>query len=94
MNRKKLIYSILKEIDKGNIPKFDEYELNKEQWNEIIKNEELLNGVSILYADDEVYYVSIDSAKLTFKGINFLEENNTWTKTYNSIKEARDWFKI
>lgn len=35
MNRKKLIYSILKELEHGNEPKQSGYELDLEQWGEI-----------------------------------------------------------
>ncbi|WP_176482038.1 YjcQ family protein [Paucisalibacillus globulus] len=96
MNRKKIIYSILKEIDKGNEPKKEDYELEMEQWGEIaslIKNEGYATGINVLYADDNVYLVIYSSPKLTIKGIDFLEENSGWAKTYKGLKEVRDWIK-
>ncbi|MDM5249639.1 YjcQ family protein [Lysinibacillus sp. G4S2] len=97
MNRKKLIYSILKELEQGNEPKKMDYDLDFEQWGEIavlIKDEGYAKSIGVQYADNTVYYVSFGSAKITMKGIEFLEENNAWSKTYKGIKEIRDWLKL
>jgi hypothetical protein len=97
VNRKKLIYSILKEIEQGNEPKTEDYELEFEQWGEIaklIRDEGLAKGVGILYADDTVYAVILSSAQITLKGIEFIEQNSALAKTYKGLKEARDWLKL
>lgn len=97
MNRKKIIYSILKELEQGNEPKRSDYELNDEQWGEIavlIKDEGYAKNIMVLYADNTVYNVGYHSAKITMKGIEFLEENSTLSKTYKGIKEIRDWLKL
>ncbi|MGG1630064.1 YjcQ family protein [Rossellomorea sp. NRS-1567] len=97
MNRKKLIYSLLTEINQGNEPKRNDYELTFEQWGELallLKDEGLAKGISVQYADDTVYAVFLSSSKITMKGIEFLESNSGWAKTYKGIKEARDWLKL
>ncbi|PLT29825.1 YjcQ family protein [Peribacillus deserti] len=97
MNRKKLIYSILKEIDQGNEPKQSDYEINFEQWVEIIlliRDEGYAKNISVLFADNEVYFISISSAKVTMKGIDYLEQNNTFARTYKGLKEIRQWIKL
>lgn len=97
MNRKKLIYSILKEIEKGNTPTKADYGLELEQWGEIvsfIKNEGFVNNVAVAYSDNKVVEVAISSATITIKGIEYLEENNGWAKAYKGIKEVRDWVKL
>lgn len=97
MNRKKLIYSILKEIQEVNEPKRDDYGLKLEQWGELaelIKNEGFARNIKVMYANDAVYIVSFSSAKITLQGIEYLEENSTLAKTYKGLKEVRDWLKF
>lgn len=97
MNRKKLLYSVLMEINQDNEPKQDDYELTDEQWGELaqlLKDEGLAKGISVFYADDIAYAVLYSSAKITLKGIEFLESNSAWAKTYRGAKEVREWFKL
>lgn len=94
MNRKKLIYSILKKLQDGQEPKLADYELDLQQWGELaelITSEGLAKGIGVLYGSDEVQYVVFSSPKITMKGINFLEENSAWAKVYKGFKEVRDW---
>ena len=39
-----------------------------------------------------VFYKSIDT--VTMKGIEFLEQNNKWSKVYKGIKEFREFLPI
>ncbi|MGP4071297.1 YjcQ family protein [Piscibacillus sp. B03] len=99
MNRKKLIYSILKELEQGNEPKRENYELELEQWGEIaelIKNEGYVTEITITRGGqgNKVLIVMFKQSKLTMKGIEFLEENNGWAKTYKGLKEIRDWIRL
>lgn len=98
MNRKKIIYSILKEIEKGNEPKREIFDLKLEEWGEIaeiIRDEGLLEGVIVQRAGigSKVIYAWFSDARITMKGINFLEENNGLSKGYKVAKEIRDWIK-
>ena len=99
MNRKKLVYSILKEIEQGNEPKKEAYGLELEQWGEIaelIRDEGLAKNIQIQRAGigNKVIYIWYSSAKITFAGIDFLEENCMLAKTYKGLKEVRDWIKL
>ncbi|WP_144464031.1 MULTISPECIES: YjcQ family protein [Bacillus amyloliquefaciens group] len=35
----------------------------------------------------------LNHVKVTFEGMEYLEQNNDWAITYNTIKELRDWIK-
>lgn len=97
MNRKKLIFSILKEIQEGKSLSRSDYSLDLKTWRELallIKNEEYATGIAIAYGDNEIVEVSMSSAKITIKGLDFLEENSVWVRAYKTAKEARDWLRI
>lgn len=99
MDRKKLIYSILKELEQGNEPKQSDYELELEQWGELaelIRDEGYAKNVTVQRAGqgNRVIYAWYSSAKITMKGIEYLEENSLLAKTYKGIKEVRDWLKV
>ncbi|MFC7372437.1 YjcQ family protein [Fictibacillus iocasae] len=97
MDRRKLLYSILKELQEGNEPKQTDYEITYEQWGEmaaLIRDEGYAKGASVQYADNTVYFVALSSAKITMKGIEYLEQNSTLAKTYRGLKEVREWLKI
>lgn len=93
MNKKKLRYAILKEIDSKNFhlteDKFDvEQELFDDQIRFLDREGYIIN---IFYCDDRP--VIDDEIELTEKGENFLEENSTWSKLYKGLKEIKDWIK-
>lgn len=99
MNRKKIIFSILKEIQKGNEPNREYYELDKEQWGEIaelIRDEGFAKDIQVTRAGigNKVHLVWYSSAKITIKGMDYLEENSKLAKTYKGLKEIRDWLKV
>ena len=99
MNRKKLIYCILKNLQDGQVPKKSDYDLDLEQWVEIaelIGEEGYAKNVLASRAGigNKAVFAMYTSAKLTIKGIDFLEQNSAWTKTYKGLKEVRDWVKL
>lgn len=99
MDRKKLIYSILKELEQGNEPKQSDYELELEQWGELaelIRDEGYAKNVTVQRGGlgNKVVYAWLDKAQITIKGLDYLEENSALAKTYKGLKEARDWLKI
>ncbi|MDW0115066.1 YjcQ family protein [Sporosarcina saromensis] len=98
MNKGKLIYSILKEIDKGNEPSFKNYDVTLEQFGEVL--EMMASGNLIENAivqrggiGNKVIYTHLTHTKVTMGGLQYLEDNSGWAKTYNAIKEIRDWIK-
>ena len=94
MQTKKLLFAFLNEINKENV------DIKHEDFGDHIGEEEFYNVIilahqenyitGLYYADDLPHY---ERANLTMKGIEFLEENNTWAKAYRGLKELRDWLK-
>lgn len=94
MDKKKLRYAILKEVDKDNKKlKESDFSVSEEDFDEatrFLTREEYLGG--IFYADNRPQYFE-GAAYLTAKGEEYLEENSGWGKTYRGLKEIRDWIK-
>lgn len=93
MNKKKLRYAILKEIDKGNTTLTEkDFNVEEEVFDEaawFLQREGYLIGVEI---DDDRAWIE-GCVKLTEKGENYLEENSMLAKGYKGLKEIRDWIK-
>ena len=94
LEKKKLRYAILKEVDKGNkILKESDFSVSEENFDDatrFLTREDYLAG--IFYADDRPQYFE-GAAYLTAKGENYLEENSNWGKAYRGLKEIREWIK-
>ncbi|WP_188068951.1 YjcQ family protein [Brevibacillus brevis] len=91
MNVKKIIYSIIREVQKGSQPKATDYDLTAEEFvkiSQIIKQEEYVDNIGI--AGTFVFY---NNTSVTMKGLEFLEQNSAWAKTYRILTEIRDWIK-
>lgn len=95
MNKKKLRYAVLKEIDNGNKSLTEEnFAVTAEQFDDAVRflnRESYLEG--IFYADDRPWLIE-GTAYLTEDGENYLEENSSLAKTYRGLKEIRDWLKL
>lgn len=95
MNKKKLRYAILKEIENGNQCLTEEnFAVTADQFDDAVRflnRENYLEGV--FYADDRPWLVK-GTAYLTEDGENYLEENSSLAKTYRGLKEIRDWLKL
>ncbi|MBO2943562.1 hypothetical protein JJQ72_06170 [Paenibacillus sp. F411] len=93
MNRKKIIYSILKEVQAGNEPKADDFGVTQGEFADIaqiIKDEGLLSNVAI--AGGRIVW--LNASKITMAGLEYLEENSPLSKTYRGLKEVREWIKL
>lgn len=95
MNKKKLRYAILKEIDNGNkaLTQSD-FPVTADQFDDAIRflhRENYLKGV--FYADNRPWLFE-GTAYLTEVGENSLEENSSLAKTYRGLKEMREWLKL
>ncbi len=93
MNKKKLRYAILKELDERNNFNENDFEVTTDEFDNALRfldREGYIKGV--FYADDRPWI--FNGAILTEKGENYLEENAPWKKAYNTLKEARDWIKL
>jgi len=95
MNKKKLRYAILKEIDNGNKAiTEDDFAVTADQFDDTVRflsRENYLRGV--FYADDRPWLFE-GTAYLTEDGEHFLEKSSTFRKTYRGLKEIRDWLKL
>jgi len=92
MDKKKLRYAILREIDKGNrtITEKD-LEVKEAEFDDAIRfltSNGYLNGID--YGDNRPI-MDDGTAGLTEKGEEFLEENSGWKKAYNAAKEIKEW---
>lgn len=94
MDKQKLRYAILKEIDKGEVTVSERhFDISEDDFDNTVRyltREGYLKG--IIYADDRPQFLG-DNAFLTAKGENYLEENSNWGRTYRGLKELRDWIK-
>lgn len=95
---KKIIYSILKEILEGDsIPTALDYEITEDHFFEIInimKNENYLNPKKVTFFVTGDLHIQKAIDTVTMKGIEFLEQNNKWSKVYKGIKEFREFLPI
>jgi hypothetical protein len=99
MDRKKLIYSILKELEQGNVPKRIDYGLEQELWGDIadlIHDKDYAKNIIVTRGGigHKVQGVQYSSAKITIDGIDYLEANSLLAKAYKGVKELRDWIKL
>lgn len=92
MNRKKLLYAFLKEIEEGNGDiSHSDFELTEEQFHEISSlatNEGLVTSVQ--WYDDQPHF---HLARISLKGLDFLQENSLVGKAYKGLKEITTFLK-
>jgi len=98
LNKRKLIYSILKEIDNGNEPSFNDYDVTLEQLGEVVEmmaSGNLIENATVQRGGigNKVIYTHLKHTKVTIDGLQYIEDNSGWAKTYTAIKEIRDWIK-
>ncbi|QPQ29996.1 YjcQ family protein [Lysinibacillus sp. JNUCC 51] len=95
MNKDKLRYAILKEIDSNNLPLTEnDFGVSEDDFDAalgFLSRENYLSGV--FWADDRAHLHKIGPS-LTEKGETYLRENSVLAKTYKGIKEVREWFKL
>ena len=86
MNMKKIIYSVLKEIEKGEtIPKFSDYNLSLIEFRDLIdqiQDDDLIKGASVPRGQGNPdRMVLLNTAKVTFRGLDYLEKNRSFEET-------------
>lgn len=96
INRKKLMYSILRELNNNSNIDYTgtTFEVNDqvfEQTIEILIDEQMVRGFKIMRFIDGGSDIQIKDPRITLKGIEFLEENNEWKKLYKGLKEVKSW---
>lgn len=99
-NKRKIIYSILKEIEKNEVePKAEDYGISNAEFGDIIEmmgEEKLIKGSGVARGGrgNKAQIVFLNGAKVTIKGLDYLDENSGWAKTYKGLKEVRDWLPL
>lgn len=96
LDKRKLIYSILKELEKGNEPKFSDYGVDKDLFGdtiEMMQNGDLISGAKVIREGKKVKFTIISYTKVELEGLNYLEENSALSKTYRGLKEVVSWLK-
>ena len=96
MNRKRAMYALLREIERGNEPTFKDFGLTNEMFGEIVElamNEKLIADAIVKRAGcgNKVIYVSLSNARITMIGLDYLEENSALKKAYKGVKEIISW---
>ena len=86
MNKKKIIYSVLREIEKGeNIPKFSDFGLSLIEFRDLIdqiQDDDLIKGASVPRGQgNPAQMVLLNTAKITLKGLDYLEKNSAFIET-------------
>lgn len=93
MDKRKLRYAILKELDAGNKNiSEDTFGISQEDFKDqvdFLVNESYISKP--MYVSDIVYSMSFVSVKE--KGEDYLSNNSSWAKLYAAAKEIRDWVK-
>lgn len=100
VNRKRLIYAILREINANNKElqyNADEFDVDADifiEVMEIIDDEEFVKGLHIVRTLDSPPELLFQKLRITLKGIEFLENNSEWIKIYKGIKELKSWISF
>ena len=92
----KLMLSFMRELNDGNIPSAKDYEINNDEYADIIEacqDAGYIKGASITRAGagNKVAIMWLDQVKLTVSGMEYLHERSPLMKTYKGLKELRDW---
>ncbi len=95
---KKIIYSMLKEILEGDsIPKASDYSISEDEFYDIVllmKNEGYLNPNNVEFFITGGISIEKSINTVTMKGVEFLEDNNYWSKMYKGIKEIKEFLTL
>lgn len=100
VNHRKVIFSLLKEIKENKSePKVGDYGLETAEFGDIVDmmlDEKLITGASVSRGGrgNVALVVFLNGSKITIKGLEYLEENSAWAKTYKGLKEVRDWLPL
>lgn len=84
--KKKIIYNVLSEIKKGkSIPKASDFKLSLIEFRDLIdqiQDDDLIKGASVPRGQgDPSRMVLLEAAKVTLKGLDYLEKNSSLAET-------------
>lgn len=92
----KVMLSLMKEPDNGNVPSASDYGLEQSEFGSIVEfcqNEGYITGASFAKGGrgNKVIISFLENVELTAKGMDYLKENSKLLKVYKGLKEFRDW---
>lgn len=96
VNKLKVMLSFMREVNDGNVPSAKDYEISSEEFWDIIElcqDEGFIKGAAFQHGGmkNEIIIGILDSVKLTFKGLEYLNEHSVAMKAYKGIKDLREW---
>jgi len=100
LKTKKIIYSILREIEKGeSIPKSSDLDLSLIEFRDLIdriQDDDLIKGASLPKGGqgNPTRMVLLDAAEITSKGLNYLKQNSSFAETYPGLNELKPWLRL
>lgn len=85
----------MRELNDGNIPTYSDYDIDEKTFYDVVEacqEEGLIKDVRIKKGSNtEIIIMFLENAKLTVKGMEYLNEHSTAMKTYKGLKAIRDW---
>ena len=96
INQLRIALSVVHELSQGNKPRAEDFGISDKDFGALLmdlqKNKHYIEYASVRYYDGgEVVYITLDNARVTLEGEQFLIDNSALMKTYKSLKEVRDW---
>lgn len=91
----KIMLSFMRELNDGNIPKPEDYDISRDEFYDIVdacqdagyvKNAHFSRG-----GCNKILVAFLEDIKLTVKGMEYLHDNSAVMKTYKGLKEIREW---
>lgn len=81
MSRNELIIAVLKAVESGNEPNHNDYDVTKDEFGDVVEmtsNEGLLENATVQRGGigNKVAFVHMKNAKITMRGLKYLEENS------------------
>ncbi len=94
MNKKKLRYAMLKEIENGKLTvEAEDFDIHNDDFSEqaiFLKREGYITNYS---SGDNLIWLEKGRTRITEAGEKYLKDNSTLGKSYSLAKEIRDWIK-
>jgi len=90
-SRRKLRYSILKEMDKGKMPTHETFNIEAQEFIDFLdelQEDSYITGITFTKLS------AFGRPRLTDKGEQYVDENSGLSKSYKVAKELRDWIKL
>lgn len=90
----KIMLSFLRELNDGNIAKAEDYEIDREEFYDIIdacQDAGYIKGARFSRGNGHIIIAFLDNCKLTVQGMEYLHDQSAIMKTYKGLKEIREW---